>query len=100
LRQDRCGWRAVLRGDQPLLAWLSPESVFATSLCQSVGRYPPPDGIWDLGSNSQAGASGDGFGSTGATVALLGRVRSTPSPPLHVFRTTFFRTCARAAPAT
>jgi len=20
--------------------------VFATSLCQSVGRYPPPHGIW------------------------------------------------------
>jgi hypothetical protein len=31
-----------------LTAWPSPERVVATSLCQSVGRYPPPHRIWSL----------------------------------------------------
>ena len=33
------------------LAWLSPEWVVATSLCQSVGRYPPPHGISNAGAD-------------------------------------------------
>src|SRR5271165_4775937 len=45
LRQDWFGWRSARPVGQLRLAWSSPESVFATSLCQSAGRYPPPHGI-------------------------------------------------------
>src|SRR5208337_1191452 len=50
MRQDWFGWRSARRVGQLRLACSSPESVFATSLCQSVGRYPPPHGIcWTRG---------------------------------------------------
>src|SRR5208283_3033085 len=45
MRQDWFGWRSARRVGQLRLACSSPESMFATSLCQSVGRYPPPHGI-------------------------------------------------------
>ena len=35
----------MLRVGQLRFAWSPPEWVVATSLCQSVGRYPPPHGI-------------------------------------------------------
>ena len=34
----------MLRVGQLRFAWSPPEWVVATSLCQSVGRYPPPHG--------------------------------------------------------
>src|SRR5208283_4376550 len=58
------------RVGQLRLACSSPESVFATSLCQSVGRYPPPHGFCPSSVRCYGGlggvsGSGPGFGRFG-----------------------------------
>src|SRR5208337_3939413 len=93
LRQDWFGWRSARRVGQLRLACSSPESVFATSLCQSVGRYPPPHGICPdsvrrCGELEGIGGSGGGFGRFGR-VGGVGRggggcgVSGGGQPPLR-----------------